>query len=72
MWDYVLFNVLNAGDVDCNNIDMTRFDRVDRSPPNHHQKHVQKYKPSIVLSEDRMLEMISCDHETMGQHVDSP
>ena len=40
MWDYVMFNILNASDVECNNIDMTRVDRVDRSPPNHHQKHV--------------------------------
>ena len=59
-------------DVGCDSVDITRVDRVDWSPPNHHQQHVQKCKPSIALSENRTLEMLSRDHAIVGRQVDSP
>ena len=37
--------------VGCDSLNITRVDRVNRSPPDQHQMHVQKFRPLIVLSE---------------------
>ena len=37
--------------VGCDSLNITRIDRVNRSPPVQHQTHVQKFRPLIVLSE---------------------
>ena len=45
--------------VGCDSLNITRVDRVNRSPPDQHQTHVRKFRPSITLSENRMLKMLS-------------
>ena len=37
--------------VGCESLNKTRFDWLNRSPPDQHQMHVQKFRPLIVLSE---------------------
>ena len=39
--------------VGCESLNITRVDRVNRSPPDQHETHIQKFKPLIVLSEIR-------------------
>ena len=39
--------------VRCESLNITRVDQVNRSPPDQHESHVQKFRPLIVLSEIR-------------------
>ena len=56
--------------VRCDTVNITRVDRVDRSPPNRHQHHVRKLRPSITLVKIRRLRCYR-DFGNRGQHVDA-
>ena len=45
--------------VGCDSLNIMCVDRVNRSTIDQHQTHVQKFRPSIALSENWMLEMLS-------------